>query len=311
MPRGSRLPSICDPYVSDHQSTKSTGIIEMSSTGLARARSRPCEDGRIPPFPFPCEPLATGRAPSGTGETVVGTQRRFETFVNALERAADLLVVISGVFAAYAIYEALHLGKQLHYPFRYVAIAAAFFALLFAYLMDWDGAYQRGNSLLRIRETERILRVATKAFLFVFPITFLAGELFSRWLLLLAILIVPLFLVAEKQAFYHGVRWLHANGHGVENVLIYGAGSTGRKVFSALARSPKLGLNPVAVVDDNRGLAGETVYEHSYRRERWVSVIPGPITRPKIAACGARQVIIAIPTLPNDRFNEVLAEATA
>jgi exopolysaccharide biosynthesis polyprenyl glycosylphosphotransferase len=97
----------------------------------------------------------------------------------------------------------------------------------------------------------------------------------------------------------------------VENVLIYGAGFTGRKVFSALARSPKLGFNPVAVVDDNCDLAGETIFEHSYRRERSVSVIPGPITKQQIAACDARQVIIAIPSLPHDRFNEVLAEAMA
>jgi exopolysaccharide biosynthesis polyprenyl glycosylphosphotransferase len=40
-------------------------------------------------------------------------------------------------------------------------------------------------------------------------------------------------------------------------------------------------------------------------------VIPGPITKQTIANCGARQLIIAIPSLPHDRFNEVLAEATA
>jgi exopolysaccharide biosynthesis polyprenyl glycosylphosphotransferase len=220
-------------------------------------------------------------------------------------------MVVSGVFAACAIYEVLHLGRQLHYPFHVVASAAAFFALLFVYLMDWDGGYQRGNSLLRIRETERILRVAVKTFLFVFPITFLAGHLFSRWLLILAILIVPLLLVAEKQIFWQCVRWAHAKGHGVENVLIYGAGFTGRKVFSALARSPKLGFNPVAVVDDNQDLAGEMIFEHSYRRQRSAPVLPGPITRQQIADCGARQLIIAIPSLSQERFNQVLAEAVA
>jgi len=255
--------------------------------------------------------LETRRVSTCTKERDEGGQRRFEATVNILERAADFFSVVTGVIGAGASYDSLALGKRLQFPFHLVLSAAAFFATLFVFLMDWDSGYQRANSLLRIRETERILRVVMKAFLFVFPITFLAGQLFSRWLLILAILILPVFLVAEKQLFWHCVRWMHAKGHGVENVLIYGAGFTGRKVFSALARSPKLGFNPVAVVDDNRDLAGEAIFEHSYRRERSVSVIPGPITEQIIADYRARQIIIAIPSLLPDRFNEVLAEARA
>ena len=163
----------------------------MSTTGVAPTRIRPSKDVRPSPGPVPWEPSEARRTTTGAGERALGAKRRFETVVNVLERVADFFVVVSGVLAACAIYEALHLGRNLHYPFHLVGGAAAFFALLFVYLMDWDGAYQRGNSLLRIRETERILRVTMKAFLFVFPITFLAGQLFSRWLLVLAILIVP------------------------------------------------------------------------------------------------------------------------
>jgi exopolysaccharide biosynthesis polyprenyl glycosylphosphotransferase len=283
----------------------------MNTTGAARARVRSSEVVGPSPGPVRCEPQETRRTSRIAGERAVGTKRTFETIVNVLERVADAVVVASGVFAACAIYEALHLGKQTQYPFRLVVIAAAFFTLLFIYLMELDGGYQRGNSLLRIRETERILRVAMKAFLFVFPITFLAGQLFSRWLLIIAILVVPLLLVAEKQLFWQCVLWAHGKGHGVEKVLIYGAGFTGRKVFSALARSPKLGFNPVAVVDDSQDLAGEMIFEHSYRRERSVPVIPGPITRKHIVDCGARQLIIAIPSLSHERFNQVLSEANA
>ena len=283
----------------------------MNTTGVARARSHASEDVLAAPGPVPVEPRKFHRGAGGAAERVVGEKRRFEVAVNLLERVADVFVVVSGVFTAWAIYEVLNLGRRVQYPLHVVVIAAALFALLFVYLMDWDGGYQPGNSLLRIRETERILRVAAKAFLFLFPITFLAGQLFSRWLLLLSVLIVPLLLVLEKQFFLQCVRWAHAKGHGVENVLIYGAGFTGRKVFSALVRSPKLGFAPVAVVDDNQDLAGDMIFEHSYRRERSVPVIPGPITRQQIADCGARQIIIAIPSLSQDRFNEILAEARA
>jgi exopolysaccharide biosynthesis polyprenyl glycosylphosphotransferase len=283
----------------------------MNTTGVARASTRLSDSVRPPSGPVPYGPINIRRSIGPVDEEVVGAKKRFETAVNLLERFVDVLVVFSGVLAASVIYDGLHLGKQLHYPFHVVAGAAGIFALLFVFLMDWDGGYQRGNSLLRIRETERILRVAVKTFLFIFPITFLASQLFSRWLLLLAVMIVPALLVAEKQIFWQCVRWAHAKGHGVEKVLIYGAGFTGRKVFSALVRSPKLGFDPVAVVDDNQELAGEMIFEHSYRRQRSVPVIPGPITRQKIVDCGARQIIIAIPSLSQIQFNEVMAEADA
>jgi exopolysaccharide biosynthesis polyprenyl glycosylphosphotransferase len=283
----------------------------MSTAGAVRPSVRSSDEARLSPQRIPCAPFEDRRTGSDSREKAVAAQRRFETVVNVLERVTDFLVVVLAVFAAQGVYDYLHVGRQVRYPLHLVASAAACFALLFVYLMDCDGGYQRGNSLLRIRETERILRVAITAFLFVFPITFLAGQLFSRWLLILAILNVPLFLIVEKPLFWRWLRWMHAKGRGVENVLIYGAGFTGRKVFSALARSPKLGLNPVAVVDDNRDIAGETIFEHSYRRERSVSVIPGPITRQVIADYRASQIIIAIPSLPHDRFNEVLAEARA
>jgi exopolysaccharide biosynthesis polyprenyl glycosylphosphotransferase len=277
----------------------------MSTTGAAPARTRPPEVARTPPGPVPHESLEVRQTASDAGK------RSFLAWVDVLERVADMSAVVLALFTARAMYEALHVGRHVHYPFRPVAGAAAIFALLFVYLMDWDGGYQRGHSLLRVRETERILRTAAKAFLLVFPITFLVGQLFSRWLLVLSVLVVPLFLIAEKEIFWRWVRWMHAQGRGVENVLIYGAGFTGRKVFSALARSPRLGLNPVAVVDDNPDLAGTVLFEHSYRRQRSVSVIPGPITKQQILDCGARQLIVAIPSLPPEHFSQVLAEASA
>lgn len=283
----------------------------MSTTGMAGTGVHPAHGARLPlglpPLAAPSDPRISSQ---GRGREA-GVPRKFETVVNLLERVVDLAAVIAGVLVAFATYQTMQLGKQVHYSLHFVAAAAVVFAVLFVFLMEWSGGYQRGNSLLRIRETERILRVTAKAFLFVFPITFLAGQLFSRWLLVLAAAIVPLLLVGEKQLFLQCVRWMHARGHGVENVLIYGAGFTGRKVFSALARSPKLGFNPVAIVDDNPVLAGETMFEHSYRRERSVSVVAGPISRKMIADCGARQLIVAIPSLPHDRFSEVLAEAQA
>jgi hypothetical protein len=91
------------------------------------------------------------------------------------------------------------IGKALHYSIGTVATTALAFAVVFVLMLDHEGAYKRANSLLRIRETERILRVSIHAFGIVLPASFFLSFLFSRWIVILAIVFVPLTLIIEKQ----------------------------------------------------------------------------------------------------------------
>src|SRR5277367_2464699 len=183
-----------------------------------------------------------------------------------------------------------------------LAVASAF-AIVMVLMLDRAGAYRRGNSLLRVRETEQVLRVSAEAFLIVFAMSFFTNVVFSRWLLTLGLSLVPLLLFLQKHFTYSVVSMLHARGHGNEKVLIYGAGGTGRRVFSVLQRSPKLGLEPVAFVDDDSTKAGSTIYEMAYERRRSLPVIRGPVTREMVASHGIDLVIVAIPSLARDRFS--------
>ena len=83
--------------------------------------------------------------------------------------------------------------------------------------------------------------------------------------------------VYQKTLVYLLIRALHSRGFGIERVMIYGAGITGRRVFSFLARSPKLGLKPVAFIDDEPAKAGTTVFEMGYERRRSAQVLRGPV----------------------------------
>jgi len=155
------------------------------------------------------------------------------------------------------------------------------------------------------------LRVSTQGFLLAFPATFFAGRLFSRWWFALAMAIVPLCLIAQKQLLFFLVRILHKKGYGIRRTVIYGAGYTGRRVFSALARSLKLGLAPVAVVDDDPALAGQAVYEFDYRRRRSVPVVSGPVDRKLLLELNAEVLVVAIPSLLPEKFLQTASEATA
>ena len=105
-------------------------------------------------------------------EAIPKSHERFEIVTAFIERIADLAAVMAATTMAYATYEVMEMGRQLHYSASTVFLAAFSFAALFVLMLDHDGAYNRANSLLRIRETERILRVTLQAFGIVFLVTF-------------------------------------------------------------------------------------------------------------------------------------------
>lgn len=236
---------------------------------------------------------------------------RFRSHLTKLEVLADFATVISAVMSSYALYYFLGLGRQLHYSRSVVFGVSATFAAVIVLMLDRVGAYSRGTSLLRVRETEHVLRVSMQALGFILGVSFFTSFLFSRWLLVIALVLVPLFLFLEKHFVYLLVQYLHAKGHGIERVLIYGSGSTGRRVYSVLRRSPKLGLEPVAFIDDNAAKVGCAIFELGYENRRSASVMRGPLTRDLVTECVADLVVIAIPSLHHERFHQAVEEAMA
>ncbi len=235
----------------------------------------------------------------------------FRAYFAAAEVAGDFLTILAAVMLAYSVYYHLELGKHIFYSPRAVLAVGFSLAVLIILMLDRAGAYGRGNSLLRVRETEQVVRVSTQAFLAAFAISFFASFLFSRLLLVIALASVLVCLFIEKNLMYLLVRKLHSKGYGIEKVLIYGSGQTARRVYSVLRRSPKLGLDPLVFVDDDPDKVGENVFELGYERRRPISIVQGPITRDLVARYGAELVIIAIPSISHLKFSETVHEALA
>jgi exopolysaccharide biosynthesis polyprenyl glycosylphosphotransferase len=233
----------------------------------------------------------------------------FRRTVLVCEVLGDLLTVTLAVVLAYFIYGTSPLGRHIHYHGKTILTVAVAFALVMVLMLDRAGAYRLGNSLLRVRETEHVLRVSVESFAIAMAVSFFSNVLFARWLLVLCLVLVPLSLVVEKSLAYLVLRFLHSRGYGNERVLIYGSGSTGRRVFSVLARSPKLGLQPVAFVDDDPNKAGSAVFELGYDRRQFSPVVSGPLTRDLIASHKADLVIVAIPSIAREAFIQTVDEA--
>ncbi|MGB6472789.1 MAG: sugar transferase [Candidatus Sulfotelmatobacter sp.] len=244
----------------------------------------------------------------GTRDT---SAARFRSHLTKLEALADFVTVIGAVMSGYAVYYLFGLGKQVHYPSSVVFGVAATFAAVIVLMLDRAGAYSRGTSLLRVRETEYVLRVSVQALGFILGVSFFTSFLFSRWLVTIALGFVPLFLFVQKHLVYMLVQKLHTKGYGIERVLIYGSGSTGRRVYSVLRRSPKLGLEPVAFLDDSAAKVGSAVFELGYENRRSAPVIRGPLSRHLVSECAADLVVIAIPSLQHEKFQCAVEEILA
>jgi exopolysaccharide biosynthesis polyprenyl glycosylphosphotransferase len=235
----------------------------------------------------------------------------FRSYLTKAEVVADFLTVVGAIIFGYFLYSSMGWGKHVHYPRSVVVAASATFAAVIALMLDRVGAYSSGTSLLRVRETEHVLRVSMQAIGFVFAASFFTSFLFSRWLLVIVLGLVPLFLFLEKHLVYLLVQSLHTKGYGLGRVLIYGSGSTGRRVYSVLRRSPKLGLEPVAFVDDSSARVGSAIFELGYENRSSASVVHGPLTRTLVASWAADLVIIAIPSLQHEKFQQAVEESLA
>jgi exopolysaccharide biosynthesis polyprenyl glycosylphosphotransferase len=242
---------------------------------------------------------------AGRESVNLGTRTRFEVVADVMERLFDSLTVLGATLLSYHIYKLLNVGRHVHYPFHSLITASCLCSIGFMLLLDNAGAYRRANSLMRIRETERILRISALMISFVFPLTFFSAYLFSRGILLIAAVLVPLALILEKQAFFAIIQQLHLRSRGIRKVLIYGAGYTGKRVFSLLVRSMKLGLQPVAIVDDSPYLEGGRIYESGYTRDTSAGIVRGPITAELIRRFQASMVIVAIPSLSRERLDAI------
>jgi exopolysaccharide biosynthesis polyprenyl glycosylphosphotransferase len=239
------------------------------------------------------------------------TAANFRRVIVVCEVLADFLTIATAIRIGYFIYFAAAIGKHIRFPLSLIWAVALTFSAVIVLMLDRVGAYRKGNSLLRVRETEQVLRVSAEALMAVLLVSFFAHILVPRWLLVLCLSIVPLFLFIQKTLLYLLIHKLHSWGYGNERVLIYGAGCTGRRIFSVLRGSPKLGLVPVAVVDDDPIKGGTTLFEMAYERRRSARIVAGPVTRDLLSAYAVDLVIIAIPTIEREKFTCTVEETLA
>lgn len=181
--------------------------------------------------------------------------------------------------------------------------------VLMVLLLDKHGDYRPCLSLLAVRETERLLRVTAIALLFAGPIAL--TQFVPRALLALALGLAPVMLALEKWLLRKAIRAVRCQKGMTRYAAIVGTGTLGRRIFSALARSPRLGIDPVAFVECNGPIDAPVIYESGYKRERQARVLAGPVTPMLLRRIGASVLILADPEMGSEEATAVRSEVDA
>jgi exopolysaccharide biosynthesis polyprenyl glycosylphosphotransferase len=222
--------------------------------------------------------------------------------VAAIEVTIDFLTCAFGIFAAYLLDPSLYIGRQIDYPLREATAVALGVSVCAVLLLHRNGAYRGGGGLLQIRETERAIRIPVQSLLVMVPFCLLLNLKFSRAAFLIALVLIPVSLILQKHAFVAVIRVLHAMGYGVDRVIVYGIGGTGKRILSALSHSVRLGFYPVAVIAETAATDGERMAEMGYLRPRSVPVQRGPITPALLNAFHCSTLIVALPNLSSKQI---------
>ncbi len=214
--------------------------------------------------------------------TATGTfiRRNFEPVMLSVQVLVDLLVILLACYLGYQFGvavrsidsdEALRQYQVMMYEQISALIAAVCLLCFHAF-----GMYSPVKSLLNMEEFKAVTKGTFTAFLvFLTLIVYLhstdpkspstLGTVFlplhqiidlrinptsiSRVTLLMMFVLILVFTIVSRFVSFKVIQRLHASGIGNRNVLIYGAGETGRKLQQKFMLVPTLGLNLVGFVD--------------------------------------------------------------
>lgn len=259
-------------------------------------------------------------------------RRHFEPVVLSAQVLLDLAVVLGCCWLGYQIGERLGgiSADAAVVPYQrdlYRELSALIAAVCLVSFHAF-GMYSPVKSLLNIEEYKAILKSTLTAFLALFALLIYlratrtdAGatvyeplkwihewinlqinvNTISRVTLLVIFGLIVVATTASRFASFKVIQHLHQRGIGNRNVLIFGAGETGRHLRRKFRLVPTLGLHLVGFCDDDRAKAGQVI-------ER-VPVLGGFEDLERLVhEHDISEVFVANPEAPEERIMEVLAE---
>ncbi|HET7457966.1 MAG TPA: sugar transferase [Gemmatimonadaceae bacterium] len=201
-----------------------------------------------------------GSAAADDAERAVSAGRRArqrgQRAFDALRVVADGAAILLAFTLSYRLYGAAVgagvLDRPLPPPAPYASIALLFTAIAFA--VFWHrGLYGRRASVLNLWEQGTALNCVVQAAAWLFGALFFSrvGELYSRLVVVGAILVAMPLVLVERRALAAVAAALQLRGRFGRNVVICGADATGQLLMKKIVQAPHIGYRTVGFLDDH------------------------------------------------------------
>ena len=254
--------------------------------------------------------LAEPRMASDTTQELNISRRPSLDVLAACEFVTDFLTCAAVMLAAYWLQ--FHMGRLAAYPLNKLLVISAFAGMFAAALLRRNRIYNEWTSIHPVLETVSAVRMSLQALAIIVPASLLLQSAPPRGAAVLAFMLMPPFLVFQKQIFAPAVRRLHNRRHATERIVIYGAGDAGRRIASALLSSSHLAFWPVAIVDEDPGSIDDCKLELAYLECPWITVQCNPITIEFLKSLQCDLLVIAtasLSTSQRDKLRSVAEQA--
>lgn len=211
---------------------------------------------------------------------------RLRAALVACEGIADFAVAALGTVVA------LLLSATKPHSVSEITAFSAVGGILAFFDLRANRAYEGAGGLLQIRETERILATSFRSSLLLSPIVLTLMSGLSKREIVIAPTIIALLLAMKNQCFFLALRAVDRFRNAGERVVVYGTGAAERRLVSVLRASVRLGLKPVAMIDDSEGARDRIVPEYGYRDRSSVPVYAAPINSEMLLTHGCTTLVI-------------------
>ena len=228
---------------------------------------------------------------------------RYPRTIFLLQIIADLAMILMALQASYWLWEwsPFRLQPRIIQP---SLVQSLLIALFFVFLFYMQDGYERKSSILQLRMRKNLISAMLFGCGLVIIFSFFTQSIALGRLQIFYFFFLMLLLVSFQRYLFDRMHtFLLRRGVGARRVLIFGAGDTGRRLASALERYPKMGYFPLGFVDD-----------YKYGKENGNPIpILGTLAELEqiIAAQDAEEIIIAIPSAPPNRMEQVMQRCAA
>jgi exopolysaccharide biosynthesis polyprenyl glycosylphosphotransferase len=158
-----------------------------------------------------------------------------------------------------------HIGGPGIYPIHTMLSVSAIAGLFVAALLQQNRITSEWASLHPVHETAGAVRISLQALVLLLLGSVLLRPDLPLYAIALALVLMPLGLMLQKQVFTSIIQGLHTRGYCADRVVIYGAGEASWRITSALLSAPRLALRPVAFIDENFGSVDDCSSDLTYQ----------------------------------------------